>query len=340
MTFILSRTLSPTQLNDILSLYAQTDVVSIEQYPGFSLSAGPDLSIFYFLAYEHSKICGYACVQVKKGISASVLFGPVVRGTNEYEAICKGLVSKLARRGILMLRIIPPYMSQQDKASLESTTVLKFETSDNEINWCTLRLNLENPIEDLFKDFSENHRRSIKKAQKLNLTTEKINTPADIDIFTDQYILMYQSRGLPISPTATRQSFQSLSAFFKQHDNGLFLAVQTDQGDIVGGLCICFQGDTAFYYKGYSHPDQRSLPINHLAFYDAMILAKSRGLKYFDFGGYANNVKEGDQLYSINRFKDGFSGELVVYPKTLLIYTIPIVKTFYNFYRRLRKVPA
>ncbi len=66
-------------------------------------------------------------------------------------------------------------------------------------------------------------------------------------------------------------------------------------------------------------------------------MAKSRGLKFFDFGGYAVDVKEGDQLFDINRFKHGFGGELVTYPKTMLIYTTPFSKALYNLYRDFRQ---
>jgi lipid II:glycine glycyltransferase (peptidoglycan interpeptide bridge formation enzyme) len=340
MNFILSQSLSEAQLHDVLKIYYASPSVSIEQFPGFSSAADPDVSEYFLLAYSGDELHGYACVKIKKRILAWVIFGPVVKDFNDYEAVCKGLIAKCRNKGVWMLRILPPYMSDAQKAILESTKTFKYEFSDEEINWCSLRLPLDKPMEETLKGFSENHRRSIKKAQKLNLSTSQIESTSDIDVFSDQYVEMFQSRGLPVLLNNTRQIFQNLFSFFHKHDNGIFLVVRSDDGGMVGGLSITYQGNTAFYFKGYSHPDHRNLPINHLAFYNAMTIAKERGVEYFDFGGYANNVKEGDQLYAINRFKDGFGGKLITHPRTRLVYIMPGAKTLYKLYRRIRKVPV
>ena len=106
---------------------------------------------------------------------------------------------------------------------------------------------------------------------------------------------------------------------------------------MVGGLCISYEGNTAFYNKGYSHPDHRNLPVNHIGFYEVIRRAKEKGLKYFDLGGYGINLKEDDQVNAINRFKDGFGGTLVYYPQTLTIYTTPVSKLLFSLYKRLKK---
>jgi hypothetical protein len=321
-------------LDDVLSIYHGAAFISIEQFPGFSLAAEPGQTVLYFLAYKQNELRGYACVNIKKRMLATVMFGPVVKYANEYEEICKGLISKCTGKAIFMLRILPPYMADQDRSAIDSTKAFKYEHSTDETNWSSVRLPLDKPMEEILKSFSENHRRSIKKAQKLNLKADKIDDIGDINVFSEQYIQMYQSRGLAVSLDAIRSTFRNLFLLFNRYDNGLFIAVKTDEQAIIGGVCIAYQGNTAFYYKGYSHPDHRNLPVNHLGFYEAMSIAKDRGLKYFDFGGYAIDAKEGDQLYAINRFKDGFGGEIITHPRTMVVFMMPFAKFFYKLYRR------
>jgi lipid II:glycine glycyltransferase (peptidoglycan interpeptide bridge formation enzyme) len=210
----------------------------------------------------------------------------------------------------------------------------RYYHSDQEINWATQRLGLDRPIEDIYKNFSLHHRRNIRKAEKLNLKAEIICTPCDIKVFSEQYLEMYTGRGLYLPPQTTIDAFRNLFDFFQQNGNGYFLAVRSQEGTILGGICICYQGDSAFYYKGYTHPAYRHLPVGHLAMYHAMIYAKEKGKRYFDLGGYGINITESDPVYSINKFKDGYRAEYVVYPRTMLISTVPMAGWLYSLRKK------
>lgn len=81
-------------------------------------------------------------------------------------------------------------------------------------------------------------------------------------------------------------------------------------------MCITCFHDTAFYLAGYAHPNHRKLPINHLAFYNAIEYSQSKQIENFDLGGYALNTIN-EQLININKFKNGFNGNIVNNPNTL-----------------------
>jgi len=336
MNFIFTNILSPLHIDDIREIYNKYEVVSLEQFPGFA-AIDADVNTYYLLAYESERLLGYACVKIRKGVLAWVSFGPLVREMKEYELLCHGLVTHCRRMGVLVLRIMPPYLSETDIETLNSSKKFKFEQSENDFNWATLKLPLDKSLEEILKGFSSNHRQSIKKAQKLNFIVEVISDPSDIEVFADQYIRMYESRNLAISPELTRLFFKRLFAFYNEHHTGVFITVRTSEYGIIGGLCISYQGDSGFYQKGYSDPEHRSLPINHIAMYEAIKLSKENGKKFFDFGGYGLNLKENDQVHAINRFKSWFGGDLVYHPKTLIIYTTPFSKVLYNLYRKFRK---
>ena len=332
--FFFKPALSQVQLNDVIALYTQARVVSIEQYPGFAEAAEPGVSVQYLLAYRGAELCGYTCIKIKKRVMASAVFGPVVRESADYIPVCRGLVEKCRSAGVLVVRITPPYMTDEENALIQSSSDFYFEHSDSEINWESLKLNLSHTSDGILKFFSENHRRSIKKAEKLNLQTELINDPDDISVFSDQYVQMYSHKGLPVSAESTQRAFQNLFSFFKQNDNGYFLAVRNG-GTMIGGVCICYQGDSAFYYKGFTCPEYRNMPINHLALYKAIVHAGEKCKQYFDFGGYASSPSMTDPIHSINRFKDGFRGERIRHPKTMLIYTMPMVRWIYSVKKQI-----
>jgi hypothetical protein len=330
MKFIFTNILSPRQLSDIMSVYSHQEVVSIQQYPGFVQIIEPDVSLKYLLAYRGEELAGYACVKVKKRILATVYFGPLVNDPGDYEELCAAVVSACVRRCIFIVKILPPYMAPEREAAIASFTRIQFEQSDEYFNWGTLKLPLDKKIEDIFKGFSDNHRQSIKKAQKHNLTVDVITNPAEVDIFAEQFIIMYKSRGLPISQGQIRNTLKRLFTFYQEHKSGFFLVVKSPEDGIIGGVCINYQGDSGFYQMGYSHPHHRTLPINHLAIYEAIRISKENGCKVFDFGGYGLNLKEGDQVHAINRFKSWFGGQLVYHPKTLIIYSTKLLKFIYK----------
>ena len=265
---------------------------------------------------------------------ASVAFGPVVSDDSLYSAVCRGLADSCRAAGLMVLRIVPPCMEQAMICHNAAAAGLRYEHSQREINWSSLHLALDIPADQLLASFSENHRRSIRKAVKLGLHTELLKEPADLRLFAEQYVQMYRRRGLPLSARQTLQSFQGLFELFSKENNGFFMLVRSESGNIMGGICICYQGDTAFYYKGYTHTDQRHIPVTHLAIFNAMQLAAKKGSRYFDLGGYAQNTIEGDQLSAINRFKDGFRGKVVSHPDTMLIYTLPLAKWLYSISRQ------
>ena len=334
MYFIFTNTLTEAQSEQVLGIYKGTKVVSIEQYPGFAAAVEPDQSVNYLLAYRGDVLCGYACVMIKKRVMASVLFGPIVADPNDYMEVCIGLKRKCRLAGVIVIRITPPYIAERVDDIMSPRPGIRFLHSDDEINWATQKLNLDRPVVDIFKEFSPHHRRNIQKAQKLNLKTEIIIDPDDIRIFAEQYLEMYCVKGIYLPGKIIKRSFQNLFDFFNRNRNGYFLAVRSEDNIIIGGICICYQGDSAFYYKGYSHPTYRHMPIGHLAMYQAIIEAKEKGKQYFDLGGYGINISKNHPVYTINRFKDGYKGEYVVHPKTMIVDTIPLAGWLYKLRRR------
>ena len=95
------------------------------------------------------------------------------------------------------------------------------------------------------------------------------------------------------------------------------------------------------YKFGATDPESRSIPVLHIAFVEAIRIAKEKGLRFFDFGGYMPNAKHTDQVFSINYFKLGFSGILLRYPNTMVFtlnrfksISLKIIRYFYHLIRK------
>lgn len=334
MKTIFTKTLSAEQHQEIVDLYVLFKDVSLEQFPGFAKAAEPDVSTYYFLAYRADTLCGYACVKVKRWVMASVLFGPVVRDRCDYMTMCQALTARCRSYGVLVVRITLPYMGQQQTHSLMPATASGIIDSEDELHWNTLKLDLSISEDDIWQNFSAHHKRNIIKAKRIQLSTKFINDESSIAEFARQFARMYRDRGLSISETSTQTGFMGLLDFFNRTGMGYFMAVNTVDGHTIGGICVLYQGESAFYYKGYASPDHRQLPVSHLAFEHAILKAKNDGFKYFDFGGYAPGIPTCDQLYSINKFKKGFNGEMISHPRTMICYTRPGVSFLYKMAKR------
>jgi lipid II:glycine glycyltransferase (peptidoglycan interpeptide bridge formation enzyme) len=184
------------------------------------------------------------------------------------------------------------------------------------IHWSSKRVSLGEEPEVILKSFSENHRRSVKKAVTQGIEFRRIG-PGEVGAFADGYVRMYRHRQLNVDPEQTLRSFEQLHRFLGETGKGFFMGAFRE-GMLLGGLIVIYQGETAFYYKGYIDHEQRQSPINHAAFYQAMLQARSDGLRWFDLGGYAVDTTD-EQLININKFKDGFKGVLVSFPPTKMI---------------------
>ncbi|MCW3127614.1 MAG: Methicillin resistance protein [Bacteroidetes bacterium] len=331
MGFIFTNTLTDEQTNSILALYRASEPVSIEQYPGFAEANTDNNVIHYIQKDEAGRVSAYTQIDMRQYRIAAIAFGPIASSGEAYRNALTDIKQYCRSKLTPILRITPPYfISQYGDAYYEDLRkAIGFETSEKEINWSTLVLSTAPSEEEILKGFADNHRQSVKKAIKMGLEAELVSDTDMIDIFSGQHSDMYQNRGLAVDRNKSKVHFRKLFDFFEKNDLGYFVIVKEGE-KVIGGVCCVIQGNAVRYLEGYSHPDYRKYPISHIALYEAIKIAKRRGISFFDFGGYANNVQEGDQLYAINKFKEAFRGEQVDYPKTMLIFTLPLAKWLYS----------
>ena len=108
---------------------------------------------------------------------------------------------------------------------------------------------------------------------------------------------------------------------------------------IVAGAVIKSEGERVTLFLNASHPDYLKYQPNNLLYWSIILWAKKSGFKIFDLGGYQLNAKEGNKLYSINRFKMRWGGEIKespVYSKNpFYILGRKVIRNF-SFIKKIR----
>lgn len=292
----------------------------------------------YFIARVDEKMVGWLQVIEKKNILASIVFGPIGDSNEIVIRLLQEALKYYREKLFLIVRWMPYDYDETDYEKIRGPVEKNFRLLKGAqlIHWASKRISLNEPEEMMLKKFSENHRRNIKKGASFSIECRIISDKKVVDEFCNGYVKMYRHRNLPVDPVSVKTSFKNLHDFFTSSGKGFFIGAFKDD-ILLGGLIIIYQGKTAFYYKGYINHEQRQIPINHVAFYRAILHSKQNHMDWFDFGGYAFDTGD-EQLININRFKDGFKGELIQFPQSRMYGLNPLSKAAYSLFSLTNKI--
>jgi len=163
----------------------------------------------------------------------------------------------------------------------------------------TLLLDLTKTPEQLLSEMKPKGRYNIKLAEKKDVQIRR-GTSKDLSVF---YNLVRQ--------TTQRDGFQShqqnyyqtmLEVFRKKNLIELFLAEY--RGEVIAGGIFLFFGKQAVYYYGASADQHRNLMAPYLLQWHAILEARQRGCKIYDFLGISS-----DRLAGVTDFKLKFGGK-------------------------------
>ena len=100
-------------------------------------------------------------------------------------------------------------------------------------------------------------------------------------------------------------------------------------------MILTLFGDTATYLHGGSSAAMKEAMAPYMLHWEAMKIAKSAGMKNYNFGGVASADGPDQGWAGITRFKKGFGGFEVSYPGAYDLIYSPI---WYNVYKQGRKL--
>ncbi|HEV2481835.1 MAG TPA: GNAT family N-acetyltransferase [Puia sp.] len=345
MTFHFTYELSPEQKEDIRSFYDSLDWVTLEQYPDFAALGKGNFTHCFFMAREEKAIVCWAIITERKARIfrfAHIQFGPLFRDPEDLIASLQQIDRHYREKGdiFLTVQLALPTGATADYIEYKLNRDRKIRSYFDRENWSSLVLSLQPAEEEIRRNFSKGHKSDLKKAEKSEISITSLSNFEELEAFCRVFNKMNRERGLAVDEEGNHAFFRDLYGFLQEQRKGDFHLVKDRTGQVLGGIVILYQGHTVRYFKGASDPAQRQLPILHLAIWEGIKKAKALGFRHFDLWGYNHFVTEKDQVFFINRFKKGFGGEYLFYPKKMYFIYRPMMHRLYKWsvklYQRIR----
>ncbi|MEO9146701.1 MAG: GNAT family N-acetyltransferase [Ginsengibacter sp.] len=203
--------------------------------------------------------------------------------------------------------------------------------------WSSICIDITRPEAEILKSFSNGHRRRIKDSlKKNNLKTKIENNEGYLHLFIKLFVKMSKFKELPYTEKYITHLFNNINSFIYNNNKG-FIVYIFDGENLVGGLIIVHQGNTARVFKGATDPERRDIPISHIGLFEAIKQCKANGYLTLDLWGYNHFANKNDQVYSINEFKKGFSGYFTFFPKRINFILRPFNYKVYSFLKFCKK---
>lgn len=186
----------------------------------------------------------------------------------------------------------------------------------------TIIIDLTKSENELLENMRPKTRYNIKLAQKKGV---EISVSQDIQEFINLWHSSAQKRGMWLSQ---KQEIEGLFKIFK--NKAKLLLAYKDQ-ELLGGILLTCSINSAFYMYAGSSKTGKQLFVPTLLAWEAIKIAKQMELKYFDFEGiYDKRYSQTNRWKGFSRFKEGFGGQIIEYPKTLVYFQNPLLR-FLNF---------
>jgi lipid II:glycine glycyltransferase (peptidoglycan interpeptide bridge formation enzyme) len=335
---LVKTTLNNTELDQAKNFFGQAPYSAFLQNPEYEKVIGKNALHVLLYGEDSNSIIGYALAEAKKKLLTTISFGPICADEDLFPALAISCIKALQEYGFKIIRFQPPLIQSHTWNKTLSHLQKKFTSFSlpSELNWTTLILDISPSEDNLIKSFSENHRRSIKKAKNENLVIEQINSIKEMNGFAEGLCKMYAARKIPNNLEIEKERLKNLFVFAVEKKNGLILIVKKGT-QLLGGIILIKHNKSIFYFIGFSDPDYKNIPVNHLLFLKSFECAKSLGCNSFDFGGYGRPGYADEQVLNINRFKDGFKGKRIDHPDTILIAKNSLYKFIYANYIKIIK---
>ncbi|MBI2011413.1 peptidoglycan bridge formation glycyltransferase FemA/FemB family protein [Candidatus Daviesbacteria bacterium] len=239
-------------------------------------------------------------------------------------------IDQIAKKNKALATILEPHNFKfAEKSFLDngySISKLRFAHT------ATTKIDLTKPEKEIFKDFSENAKRNIRKAQEnllvKNYFLKEIKNFEEVFLqFFALFSSMQKIKKIML-PGKTEQS-KRLKAFAK-NSFILFAYLKKSNGPIAA-LWIFFYKDVAYYMQTGTSELGYKLMANYLLTLEAIKQSKKLKLKVFDFEAIYDPRYKSDHKSWIkfSEFKKRFHGQIIEYPPSYIKFYNPFFKLFY-----------
>ena len=191
-------------------------------------------------------------------------------------------------------------------------------------------VDIDLPEEELLARMKSKTRYNIRLAKRKGVEILVTREQKYIDKFIELVGQTAKRKGVAFHE---REHYQRM--FDKIPDDVLQLYVAEYEGEVIATNIVSFYGGVATYLHGATSDKYRNVMAPFLLQWQAILDAKERGLKYYDFGGiFLGSQDRGKQ--GITRFKIGFSPKTKPF-QTAGSYDVVLNRLKYWMYRLLQR---
>jgi len=226
--------------------------------------------------------------------------GPILSNSKLFFDKMQGIAEK---ENSIFLRIDP---------AIQPTTIKDLgliKTSKEVQPQDTLILDITRSEDELLAGMHHKTRYNIRLAKRKGVEIRQSIDLKDLDIFWD--LLCETTKREKFKPHSREYYRKQLEVLGKEGLIKLFLARY--KGKVIAANIVSYFGDTATYLHGASLYEYRKVMAPHLLQWEAILEAKRKGCKYYDFWGIAPKDSSSHPWLGITRFKKGFGGQEVHY---------------------------
>ncbi len=200
----------------------------------------------------------------------------------------------------------------------------------------TLILDLTKSLEELLKQMKPKGRYNIKIAHKHGVKIRQ-GDPGEVHLFYD---LLLQTTTRDKFSGHALEYYQNMLAVLGPQQAKLYFAEYDSK--IIAGMIVTYFKDTATYYFGASSNEYRNTMAPYLLQWQAILDAKSQGLKFYDFLGIAPQNQSGQlnpnhPWAGVTDFKLKFGGERLNYISPQEIVYKPLWYNAIKIAKKLRR---
>lgn len=194
-------------------------------------------------------------------------------------------------------------------------------------------VDLELPIEDLWKRIEAAARRAVRKSQKTGIVVTEAKDWSEWEEYHNLYVRGCHRLGVNPRPYELHKAIYD-HLVPKQMASLLIIHLNSE---IIAGSLLLATRDEIVYYKNASNPKYRRFEPMDALQWQTIVLAKRRGIRYYDLGGALWNPSRDSALYGVHTFKGKWGGKLYKYDFFDLHRLYSIGKHFTEVNSRIRK---
>lgn len=173
------------------------------------------------------------------------------------------------------------------------------------------------------RTLNSNHRYYLKQSKKHPLSITYGNSNQDLLYFYETYMEMIKNKKLSHIQTSQQELQELVNAF----NENIIIANVLLENQCIASCIILISLDRAFYYLASSTEQGRKVCASYFMIDSLFDYLYNRGIKYFNFGGI---TPFNQSAFGVNRFKQGFGGELTQYLGEYEITNSKIFSWFFN----------